>query len=86
MKNVFFRLQLFLAENMSRACNSMFSQFKNHQLNVKATNKTYTCSNLREFVVTAVILTPGACGREGLGNTLLRRSGGSEKIRRRVPN
>ena len=26
-------------------------------------------NNLREFVVTTVILTPGACGREGLGGT-----------------
>ena len=32
--------------------------------------------NLREFVVIAVILTPGTCGREGLGRTSLRRSGG----------
>ena len=36
-------------------------------------------SNLREFVVTAVILSPGAYGREGLGSTSLRRSAGSRE-------
>ena len=37
-------------------------------------------SILREFVINAVILTPGACGREGLGRTSLRRSGGSAGV------
>ena len=32
---------------------------------------------MKEFVVTAVILTPGACVREGLGRTSIRRSAGS---------
>ena len=56
------------------------------QLTIWGTLRTVVIFYLRAFVVTAVILTPGARGREGLGRTSLRRSAGSRGIPGRVLN
>ena len=70
---IYIYMDVYRSKSMCESCQKYRGNFLQQFL------KNVPCSFgcLREVVVTAVILTPGACGREGLGRTSLRRSGGS---------